>query len=122
MTTLTKRVGVVRRVWEAPESEAGRTLFGSLLNIEDASHVERVRVGLDGGAVREAHSHDADMAICVTRGCLVLSLGEGLHERLEVRAGVYALVPGGVVHREAGLDEGVEMVVAHLALSSTPED
>jgi quercetin dioxygenase-like cupin family protein len=119
MTTLTKRVGVVRRAWEAPESEAGRARFASLLNVEDASQVERFRLALDGNEVREAHSHDADMAIGVTRGCLVLSLGATLHERLDVRAGDYVLVPGGVVHREAALEEGVEMIVAHLEPAGT---
>jgi quercetin dioxygenase-like cupin family protein len=119
MTTLTKRVGVVRRVWEAPESESGRALCASLLNVEDAARIEQFRLVLEAGEVRSAHRHDGDMAIGVTRGCLVLSLGATLRERLEVRAGDYVLVPGGVVHEEAALDDGVEMVVAHLATFDT---
>jgi quercetin dioxygenase-like cupin family protein len=94
---------------------AGRALFASMLSAEDASRVDWSRLTLDRGEVRSRHVHDADMAVCVTRGCLVLSLGVGFSEQLEVRAGDYALVPGGMVHQEAALDDGVEMVVAHVA-------
>jgi quercetin dioxygenase-like cupin family protein len=101
------------------ESEAGRAVFASILNLEDASRIDRVRLVLDPDEVREAHTHDADMAICVTGGCLVLALGVGLDAQLEVRAGDYVLVPGGVMHREAAHEDGVEMVVAHLAPFAT---
>jgi quercetin dioxygenase-like cupin family protein len=128
---LTRRVGIVRRAGRTPESQAGLELFASLLRAEDASQVERSVLALGGDEVRAAHRHNADVALCVTRGCLVFSVGPVFEEQaslpsafaaggageLVLRPGDYLFVPAGVAHREAALQNGAELVVAHLVPS-----
>jgi len=122
MTTLTRRVGIVRRAGKAPQSQTGLELFGSLLCAHERASVRHSVVSLVANEAQAMHQHSEDRAACITRGCLRIWVGPDDSEPLVLRPGDYLLVPAGVPHRAAALDEGVELVVARVAPLSTASD
>jgi uncharacterized RmlC-like cupin family protein len=61
------------------------------------------------------HHGDTDTYFYVLRGALELKFGPGGHERLRVRAGDYAHVPHGVIHREGTPpDEPAEVALVRI--------
>jgi uncharacterized RmlC-like cupin family protein len=93
------------------EAISGRTV--------GAEHLWMGKVVAPAGKVSGVHHHgEGESAICVLRGRVTLFFGEGLRERLEIRAGDYLFVPAWAIHAEGNLgDEDAEAIVVR----STPE-
>jgi uncharacterized RmlC-like cupin family protein len=84
-----------------------------------AQHLWMGRAFAPAGKVSGVHHHaEGESAIYVLRGRLTLFFGEGLRERLELRAGDYLFVPAWAIHAEGNLsaEDGEALVVR-----STPE-
>jgi uncharacterized RmlC-like cupin family protein len=61
------------------------------------------------------HHGDTDTYIYVVKGSIVVEFGPNGRERLNCGAGDFALVPGGIVHREGtSADEPAEAVIIRI--------
>jgi uncharacterized RmlC-like cupin family protein len=87
------------------EAISGRTV--------GAHHLWMGRTVAPAGKVSGVHHHgESETALYVLRGSAYLFFGEGLRERVEVRAGDFAFVPAWAVHAEGNLaDEDAEAIV-----------
>jgi uncharacterized RmlC-like cupin family protein len=87
------------------EAISGRTV--------GARHLWMGRTIAPAGKVSGVHHHgESETALYVLKGSAVLFFGEGLRERVEVRAGDFAFVPAWAVHAEGNLGaEDAEAVV-----------
>jgi uncharacterized RmlC-like cupin family protein len=84
-----------------------------------AQHLWLGRAVAPAGRVSAVHHHGAgETALYVLRGQATLFFGEGLRQRLDLRAGDFAFVPAWAIHAEGNLSgEDAEAIVAR----STPE-
>jgi quercetin dioxygenase-like cupin family protein len=107
---------------EDPDTRLGASFFASLFEERpDPAALERFRTSFSAGTRLPTHRHPDAVAACITRGRFTFVFGADGQDVVDLGAGDYVWIRGGVMHDEQAGDEDVEMVVASLGTVETIE-